>query len=211
MQGAKKSQEALSREEVRKLCAFTYNPKVIEPYKTIHFRGLKRSKYATVWKVFSYLGIDTRKVKHLDFVNIDTLEIVLIASYVDELTNILENAHKKELFRELVMKKISFDPLSSEHIRNPNITYTAEEIFKRRMARKLENIQKMKVNAPHLVRLEKYVKKQIASNTLDITMPKPLNYEFTMAEAIDDQLKQAMAVSHQETKNFPMKLIIKWK
>ena len=186
MQGIKKSE--VSKGDIRKVCAFTYNPRIIESYKTIHFRGIRKNEYNLIWKVLEDLGIDKKRVKMLQFVNIDTLEIDLFESYVSEVTTILESAHKKQAYEDLVIKRIKFNPLDAENIKNP----TPAEIFRQRLTRKLETIAKLKERAPHLTRLEKYVQKQLQCMSLDIVMRPPLNYDDTLGAHINLKLEQQM-------------------
>ena len=189
--GIKKNE--LSGNDIRKVCSYTYNPRFIEAFKTVHFRGIKRSPYSIIKKIFSNLGINKKKIRLLQFVNGDTLEIDMCESYVTELTDILESAHKKQLYKDLVIKRVQFNVLDPENIKNKNITYSAEEIFKYRMQKKLETINKMKLMAPHLIRLENYVKKQIRYNSLDIPLGTPLNYNDTVAAHIDEQLSKQLS------------------
>ena len=78
--------------------AFSYNLRVIEASETISICGLRCSSFASVWKLFSQFGVDNKKVKHLQFVSVDIIEIILFESYIDEFTKILEDACKKLFF-----------------------------------------------------------------------------------------------------------------
>ena len=136
----------------------------------------------------------------MHFVNADTLQVILFESYADELVTILESAYKKDKFQELILKKTKFEALDQSNIRNPNVKFSVEEIFKKTMEDKLEAIGKLKAKNLGLSRLEKYVKKQLYSSTFDITMEPPVRYEETAAAVIEDQInKQLKEASKDET------------
>ena len=185
-EGIKKKE--LSRGEIKKICAYTYNPKKVEAYATIHFKGIRGCDYSLVWKTFEQFNIDKRRVKHLQFVDHETLEIILFEDYVEEITNILENAHKKKDFNDLIIKRIPYDPLDPMNIMDPAKRKDVREIFRQRLQRKIENIARLKVKAPHLTRVENYVRKQLQCMSLNIVMRVPLCYDETVSAQIEKQI-----------------------
>ena len=52
-----KTKSELTSEEIRQACAFTFNPIKIEPYTTIHFRGMRKCQPHVVYRIFSALGV----------------------------------------------------------------------------------------------------------------------------------------------------------
>lgn len=196
--GANKN--AITRDDIKKVCAYTYNPKVIEGYKTIHFRGIKRERFSLIWMILEDLGVDKRKVKMLYFLNSDTLEVDLFESYVTQFTELLITAHKKAMYKDLVIKRIKIEPLDVDLIKNPSINLSPEEIFIRRMTHKLETIRKLKETAPHLSRLENYVKKQIALKTFDLPAFSYGREEITLSATAETQLNTQLGKAAEEDK-----------
>ena len=176
----------LTKRQISQMCSYTYVPKQLESYKTIHFRGIKKAPYNLVWTMLVGLGVDKHKVKFLIFVDYDTLEFDVYESYVNDLTKILEQAYKKSAdYRNLIIKRIVYEEKYMEMNTEKN-----ESPFQKRMAFKLEKIKSLLPKAPHLRRLHNYVALQIKSNSLNITMKTSLEYEESMTAYVDSKLNE---------------------
>ena len=171
----------MSRRDINQLCSYSYIENPLEALKTIHFRGIKKSPYSLVKKMLWSLGVDRRKIKFLTFISMDTLEVDLFESYVDELTSILENAHKKENYKNFIVKRIT----GYKEIEQTNQEKDEENIFQKGMAYKIEKIKNMLPTTPHLRRMHNYVALQIKNNSIEINMKPLVPYTETMSTYID--------------------------
>ena len=183
----------LSRRDIQKLCAYSYTEKKVDRYYTIHIRGIRRTRYEDVWKLFASAGINYRKVAWLTFVDYDILEVDLLESYVKDFITIVEFIHKRDDFKDLVIKRIEFEPLDPLNIKNNNDNNKDPvAAFETRMQMKINSIERMIEKAPYLNRLLKYVKLQKEKKTFDIPLYKPLEYEETASAIVEKQLTTAI-------------------
>jgi len=84
------------------------------------------------------------------------------------------------------------------NIRDPAKRKDVREIFRQRLQRKIENIARLKVKAPHLTRVENYVRKQLQCMSLNIVMRVPLCYDETISAHIE---KQINVLTTNQTRN----------
>ena len=180
---------------IKKLSSgFGQTKKILEEFKTIHLKGIRSSPYRLIWALFGELGIDKRKIKFLQFVARDILEVDLVGSYIEDFVEKVENAHKKVGMETLFIKRIQFEALSQENIKNPKNIRDPKEIFEARIEKKIEIIEKLSEKAPYLKRVANYVKLQRQVRSFEVSMKKNENpqydsyYDFVTA-GIDKQNK----------------------
>ena len=143
---------------MRTLCAYSFNEKKLESYKTIHFKGIKPNPISRIWEFLSKIEVSKSKVKFISFVSRDILEMDIFESYESELTSILESAFKITGYADFIIKRIRFDAMDPENIKNPEKNCKPKEIFEKRMSNKIMAVEKIISTKPSLKRYLNYVK-----------------------------------------------------
>ena len=156
----------LSRTEIRQMTSFAFAEKRLESYTTKYYKGIKACPFNLIWKLFEEHSINKKKIKFMNFMYSDILEVDLVEAYEEEFTTILENICKNNQYRDLVIKKVE----------TPERLDSTEDERRRaletRLDYKIQKIEKMVSTAPHMRRVLNYIKLQKKMGTINITMKK---------------------------------------
>jgi hypothetical protein len=73
----------------------------------------------------------------------------------------------------MIIKRIKFEALDQTNIRNPKCQSHAEDIFTKRMKKKISFIEKMMPTIPQWRRLRNYVELQLKTGSFDVHIKNP--------------------------------------
>ena len=121
------NRQGLSPSDIRKLNANSFQQVEPKEYATIHFQGLKSSaRVKSIKNFMKEIGINIRKILRIWFIGRDILEITVYSDYVNELTILMQNAQNEQKYKEILIKRIKFEALDQNNIRNPNCKASAK-------------------------------------------------------------------------------------